>query len=362
MIKQGVKGSLMKVMHVMAGADTGGAENIFLESVVALAEADVEQYVVTRDNNDFRLQTFERLGIPVSTARFPKHFRFATRRSVVSAIARFRPDVIEYWMRRAGTYAPRKMRARNVGWYGGYYQRARFKHCDWHVGLTPDLLRHITDQGVPWDKATIIHTYADFINAAPIDRASLDTPKDKPVLLALARLHVKKGLDILLDSVAEIPGAYVWIAGEGPLENQLKTQARILGIEDRVRFLGWRDDRDRLLAACDIVAFPSRYEPFGTVTVDAWAARKPLIAAASQGPGAFVTDGENGLLIPINDTDALTDAIRRMIANPALRQQCVAGGTRSFEELFTRDVFIRDSLAFYEKVKAYADKKVGAWK
>jgi len=352
----------MKVMHVMAGADTGGAENIFLESVVALAEAGVEQYVVTRDNNDYRLETFERLGIPVSIASFHRYFRFATQRTVSSAIERFQPDVIEYWMRRAGTYAPRKYHARNVGWYGGYYQRSRFKNCDWHVGLTPDLLRHITDSGVPKDKAKIIHTYAEFQSAAPVERASLDTPEDKPVFLALARLHWKKGLDVLLDALAEVPGAYCWIAGDGPLRQQLETQARLLNIDDRVRFLGWRDDRDRLLAACDIVAFPSRYEPFGTVTVDAWAARKPLIAAASQGPGAFVKDGENGLLIPINDTEALIDAMRRMIASPQLRQQCVEGGTNSFNELFTKEVFIRDSLAFYEKVKTYADKKLGAWK
>jgi len=352
----------MKVMHVMAGAATGGAENIFLESVVALAEAGVEQYVVTRDNNDFRLETFERLGIPVSLASFHRYYRFASRHAVNSAIERFQPDAIEYWMRRAGTYAPRKYAARNVGWYGGYYQRSRFKNCEWHVTLTPDILRHITDSGVAKDKAEIIHTYADFPHAAPIDRAELETPEGAPVLLALARLHWKKGLDVLLDAVAEVPGAYVWIAGDGPLRSQLETQARLLNIENRVRLLGWRDDRDRLLAACDIVVFPSRYEPFGTVTVDAWAARKPLIAAASQGPGAFVKDGQNGLLIPINDTPALTDALRRMIASPALRAQCVEGGTKSFTEMFTKEVFVRDSLAFYEKVKAYADKKLGAWK
>ncbi len=352
----------MKVMHVMAGAPTGGAENIFLESVVALAQADVEQYVVTRDNNDFRLQTFEKFGIPVSTASFHNFWRLPTTRTIESAIERFQPDVIEYWMGRAGTFAPKKYRARNVAWYGGYYKLARFKNCEWHVGLTPDLLRHIREQGVQDDRSTIIHTYAEFINAEPVDRASLDTPEDAIVLLALARLHVKKGLDVLLDSLADIPGAYAWIAGEGPIEDQLKAQARMLGIEDRVRFLGWRDDRDRLLAACDIVSFPSRYEPFGTVTVDAWAARKPLIAAASQGPGAFVKDGENGLLVPINDVEALTDATRRMIASPQLREQCVAGGAKSFNELFTREVFTRDSLAFYDKVKAHGDKKLGTWK
>ncbi len=346
-------------MHVMAGADTGGAENIFLESVVGLADAGVDQYVVTRPNNDFRLQTFGKLSIPVSVANFHTYLRGATNKAIASSIERFKPDVIEYWMGRAGTFAPAKTHARNVGWYGGYYKLSRFKHCDWHVGLTPDLLRHIIKQGVAPEHATIIHTYAEFLNAKPIDRKTLDTPDDRPVFLALARLHVKKGLDVLLDALRDVPGAYCWIAGDGPIRKELEAQARLNGIEDRVRFLGWRDDRDRLLAACDIVAFPSRYEPFGTVTVDAWAAKKPLIAAASQGPGAFVKDGQNGLLIPINDVEALTTAMKRMIADADLRARCVAGGTQSFNELFTKDVFNRDSLAFYEKVKAYADQKEG---
>ena len=92
--------------------------------------------------------------------------------------------------------------------------------------------------------------------------------------LALARLHEKKGLDTLLDATAKVPGLYVWIAGEGPLEAELKAHCTRLGLDDRVRFLGWRNDRGALLAASTFVAFPSRYEPFGTVTVDAWAASR----------------------------------------------------------------------------------------
>ncbi len=61
------------------------------------------------------------------------------------------------------------------------------------------------------------------------------------------------------------------------------------------QFLGWRNDRGALLAASTFVAFPSRYEPFGTVTVDAWAASRPLVAADAVGPAAYVQDGVNGL-------------------------------------------------------------------
>lgn len=344
----------MRVMHVMAGATEGGAENIMLESVLALAEAGHQQHVVTRPDNQFRIAKFQDAGIGVDTASFNNTWPFPTRAVLGRAIKAFRPDVIEYWMGRAGQFAPKAYASRSIGWYGGYYKLARFRNCDWHVGLTIDLLRHIREQGVAEGRSAIIHTYADFTGSAPADRAALDTPTDAPVALALARLHEKKGLDTLLDAAAKVPGLYVWIAGEGPLEADLKAHCARLGLGDRVRFLGWRNDRGALLEACDVVAFPSRYEPFGTVTVDAWAASRPLVAADAAGPAAYVKDGVNGLLIPKNDVDALADALTRVITDKVLAAKLVAGGRASYEAQFTKAAFQRDSLAFYERVLAHA--------
>lgn len=338
----------------MAGAREGGAENIMLEGVMALADAGVEQAVVTRPDNDFRLKRFRDKGVRVATAGFNRLWPFPTQIAIAKLIREFKPDVAEYWMGRAGEFAPRSFRARSIAWYGGYYKLARFANCDWHVGLTKDLLRHIRDQGVPENRSGIIHTYADFAGVAPADRAALNTPADAPVALALARLHAKKGLDTLLDAAAKVPGLHVWIAGEGPLEAELKAQATRLNLNDRVRFLGWRNDRGALLAACTLVAFPSRYEPFGTVTVDAWAASRPLVAADAVGPAAYVVDGVNGLLVPRNDADALANAMRRVIGEKGLAERLVAGGRASYEATFTRAAYVRDSLAFYGRVAAAA--------
>jgi glycosyltransferase involved in cell wall biosynthesis len=339
-------------MHVMAGAKEGGAENIMLESVLALAGAGVPQAVVTRADNTFRLKAFRDAGIDVATAGFNRLWPFPTRAALSETIARFRPDVIEYWMGRAGQFAPAAHRRKSVAWYGGYYQLKRFVNCEWHVGLTKDLLRHIRDQGVPENRSTIIHTYADFTGAAPADRAALDTPADAPVALALARLHWKKGLDTLLDATAKVPGLYVWIAGEGPIEAELKAQCSKLGLDDRVRFLGWRNDRGALLAASTFVAFPSRYEPFGTVTVDAWAASRPLVAADAVGPAAYVEDGVSGLLVPKDNVQALATAMARVIGEPGLAAKLVAGGRAAYEAQFTKAAFLRDSLDFYNRVIA----------
>jgi glycosyltransferase involved in cell wall biosynthesis len=340
----------MRVLHVMAGAREGGAENIMLEGVMALADAGVAQAVVTRADNEFRLKAFREKGIRVATASFNKLWPFATQGAIAKLIREFKPDVAEYWMGRAGEFAPASFRSRSIGWYGGYYKLVRFANCAWHVGLTKDLLRHIREQGVPENRAAIIHTYADFSGVPAADRAALNTPADAPVALALARLHEKKGLDTLLEATAKVPGLYVWIAGDGPLEAELKAHCTRLGLDDRVRFLGWRNDRGALLAASTFVAFPSRYEPFGTVTVDAWAASRPLVAADAVGPAAYVVDGVNGLLIPKNNVDALAAAMRRVLSEPGLASRLVAGGRASYEATFTRAAFVRDSLAFYERV------------
>ncbi len=340
----------LRILHVMAGAQEGGAENIMLESVLALAEAGVRQAVVTRADNAFRLEAFAKAGIATRTASFNQAWPFPTRAAIHETIKTFKPHVSEYWMGRAGQFAPKAHRDRAIGWYGGYYKLARFTNCAWHVGLTRDLLRHIREQGVNENRSAIIHTYADFQGAAPVDRASLDTPPDAPVALALARLHEKKGLDTLLDAAATIPSLHVWIAGEGPLREQLVAHSERLGLTGRVHFLGWRNDRGALLAACDVVAFPSRYEPFGTVTVDAWAAGKPLVAADAAGPAAYVETEVSGLLVPKNDPAALATALRRVIGDPALAARLVAGGRAAYEATFTKAAFVRDSLDLYGRI------------
>ena len=346
-------------MHVMAGAPQGGAENIFLESVLALSEAPVAQYVVTRPNNAFRLEQLHASNIPVTTAKFDRFIPWPTRRALRTAIASFDPDIIQYWMGRAGMFATRG-RAINIGWYGGYYKRARFSACDYHIGLTEDLIRHIKDQGVDSAHAALIHTYAEFETVPPTSRASLQTPENAPLLLTLARLHTKKGLDIALNALTQIPEAYLWIAGEGPLEQELIDLTTRAGLTSRVRFLGWRDDRSALLGAADICVFPSRYEPFGTVMVDAWAANTPLIAAAAAGPKAYVKTEENGLLIDVDDTDGLVHAIKRLLNDKELRTKLIQGGSATYQSKFTKDVFIKDSLDFYQRILNDAEAKSAA--
>ncbi len=125
-----------------------------------------------------------------------------------------------------------------------------------------------------------------------------------------------------------------------------------LGVASRVRFLGWRDDRAALFGAADVCVMPSRYEPFGTVMIEAWANQVPLIAAASAGPAALVEDGVTGLLVPVDDAGALAGALGRVLGDRAFAARLAAAGRAAYEESFTEAAVVRGYLDFYARVSA----------
>jgi glycosyltransferase involved in cell wall biosynthesis len=169
----------------------------------------------------------------------------------------------------------------------------------------------------------------------PLDRSSLDTPADAPLLLGMGRLHEAKAHDVSLTALRGLPDTYLWIAGAGALEAKLKGMAVALGVADRVRFLGWRTDPSALYRAADVCVFPSRYEPLGNVVIQAWAHGLPVVAAESQGPKALIRPGEDGLLVPIDDADALAAAIGSLVGEPQLRASLAAAGLARVETEFS---------------------------
>lgn len=341
----------MKIMHIMAGGGVGGAETMFLEGVLALADSgQVEQYAITRAE-PHRVKMLTEKGVPFETASFNNVFRWSTRRKIKKAIAEFKPDIIHYWMGRAGSYAvegPHK----NVAWYGSYYNRKKyFSLCPYHIVVSRDLKRYLVEGGVPQENVRTIHTFAQLkMDAKPIDRAEFDTPEDAPLLLALARLHWQKSIDTLLHAVKDIPEAHLWIAGDGPLKEELHQLNKDLGLEDRVKFLGWRNDRDQLLQSCDIVAFPTREDAFGNVMVEAWMTKKPVVTTMAKGPKAYIKHEENGMITAIDDVDALRTSLQRVIDDKELANTLVKNGWEEYQSTFTRDVFVKDSLDFYKKM------------
>ncbi len=156
----------------------------------------------------------------------------------------------------------------------------------------------------------------------------------------MGRLHAVKAHDVSLKALALFPEAWLWIAGSGPLDRELKALARRLGVAERVRFLGWREDAAALYRAADVCLFPSRYEPLGNTVIQAWAHGAPIVAAASQGPGVLIQDGVDGLLTPIDDVEALAAGARRLAYDRALAARLTAAGLERVATEFAKRAIV----------------------
>jgi glycosyltransferase involved in cell wall biosynthesis len=286
-------------------------------------------------------------GVEPVELPFRRFFDFTTRWKLKRCIEAFRPDIVQTWMSRASAVCPAGSFI-HVGWLGGYYKMKHFNHCDELIGVTRDLAENAVGKGWPRRQVHYLPTLASDAPQPRLRRADFDTPDDVPLILALGRLHEEKGFDVLLKSLVEAPNAFLWLAGSGPRENELKALTNKLGLESRVRFLGWRDDRAALYASCDMCVMPSRAEPFGTVMIEAWAYRRPIIAAAALGPRALIKHEENGLLVPIDDAPALAAAIRQVIERPGLARTLAAAGREAYEADYTEAKIVSRYLAFYQ--------------
>ena len=340
----------MKVLHAMAGASVGGAETFFVDAVRAIDELGIEQNIVTRNNNQHKIEVIEGLNLPLQTVSFNRRFKWSTQSALNKQIVQFEPDIVHHWMGRAGMFSRRGKHV-NIGWYGGYYKPERFKHCTHHVAVTQDIADHIVRAGVDASNVHVLHVYADFEKAEPLNREAYGTPNDVPLLISLSRLHSKKGLDTLLYAMQQVDDAHLWIAGSGPLEQELKALTQELNLENRVKFLGWRYDREALLATADICVFPSRYEPFGAVVIEAWATATPLVVAKAAGPKAYVSHEKDGLLVEVDDVNDLANNINQLIKDQHLQGHLMINGVKNYEQHFTKEVFKRNVQNLYQDVQ-----------
>lgn len=349
----------MRIVQAMAGGGPGGAEAFFARLCVALEGAGARgaglvQRVVVRRGAAV-LEPLQAGGIRPLELPFGGWLDWRSPGLLGREIRRFRPDLVLTWMSRATRACP-KGDFVHAARLGGYYPLRNYRRCDHLIGNTRDIVDWAIQAGWPAERVHYLPNFVAETKAAPVARASFDTPEGVPLLLALGRLHRNKGFDVLLEALARVPGAWLWLAGAGPEEANLRQQAERLGLVPRLRFLGWRQDVPALLASADLLVCPSRHEPLGNVVIEAFAHSRPVVAAAAKGPAALIRDGENGLLVPCEDAAALAAALSRLIGQPALAARLAEAGRASFEAEFTETAVVGRYLDFFH---AIAREKVG---
>lgn len=338
----------MRVMQIMAGAAQGGAEAFFERLTLALARRGLSQVAVIR-KNEKRARKLESAGVPVVQLSFGGPLDLWTPFAIAREAKRFKPGLALAWMNRAAQKMPR-LNAVRAGRLGGFYNLKYYRHCDHLIGNTQGIVNYMIAEGWPSERAHYLPNFVDPPAAESAPRASFDTPEDAPLVVALGRLHPNKAFDVFIDALAQAPGIWAWLAGEGPERAALEARAQEKGVAARLRFLGWRDDVPALVKAADIFVCPSRHEPLGNVVLEAFAAAKPVIAAASQGPSELIENGANGILVPVDDASTLAGAIRALAADRARAARLAQAGYATYSRSFTEDKVVDAYMAFFEKV------------
>jgi glycosyltransferase involved in cell wall biosynthesis len=159
------------------------------------------------------------------------------------------------------------------------------------------------------------------------------------IVLAAGRLSPEKGFDVLVEAAATVcrehPRAGFVLFGEGTLREALQRKIAALGLDQRFRMPGFRDDLDTLIGAADVVVLPSFTEGLPNIALEASAAGVPVVATAVGGTPEAIADGETGLLVPSGDPGAIATRVGELLGNEALRQKLGAKGPERMRARFT---------------------------
>jgi len=345
-----------RVLHLIDSFDLGGAQTVLLDLVRHLPAQGFEIEVAAMHGRGVFCSTFEELGVrthSLSRSKVPPNYLF--RLPVLLARKRF--DILHthlfgsIWI---GVPIAALLRIpvrivhdhcndakRHKSRFTLYIDSLvnRLAHATLAVSKsTCDFL--LTHEGLVQEQVHLVYNGVctqTFAPPSPSERsdarASFGIAPEEFVIGGVGRFVKQKNFSVLLDAVAALipktPHLRLLLAGEGPLESELRSQAMRLGINERVIFAGFVRNRVALYHALDCLALPSLFEGLPMALLEAMASGCPVVASKVDGMAEILTSGHNGLLFSLTEPGALRDTLAYIIHDKALRCS-LACAARSF--------------------------------
>ncbi|NLZ38479.1 MAG: glycosyltransferase family 4 protein [Firmicutes bacterium] len=179
---------------------------------------------------------------------------------------------------------------------------------------------------------------------------------DEKIVFFVGRLVQEKGLHILLQAVprilAAVPKTKFVIAGKGPALETLRGQARELGIEQHLYFTGYIDDatRNALYRSAAVAVFPSLYEPFGIVALEAMAAKVPVVVSDTGGLSDIVDHGITGLKCYPDNADSLAEQIIKLLQDTTYAEQLSENALQKVKNNYAWQEIAKQTQSIYRQV------------
>jgi len=224
--------------------------------------------------------------------------------------------------------------------------------------LPPDKIRVIPNGIAPEEVETALR--ANPAGPATPRRERFAQPGED-IIFFVGRLVREKGVDTLLDAFPAVldrrPAAKLVIAGTGPHEAHLRGRASQMGLQERVHFAGYLDDRTRnlLYRWAAVAVVPSYYEPFGLTALEAMAAGAPLVVSDTGGLGETVVHNETGLKVPPANPGELAGAILRLLSDQSLARRLADRARATVIDRFAWSKVAAETERVYEEILGEAD-------
>lgn len=336
----------MRLLHIHLGLE-GGAERFFVRLARAMDARGVRQAAIIRPGRSWRHELPASMRVEEGTYLRWWITRFTMRARVRRLLDEFQPDGILAWMPRAAEILPEEaacLRATRLGDYPAPGSFWKFRNTDALVCNTPDVAAWVRRHG--WSGRTEVISNFSTASAAPAEpRERHATPAGAFLVVAVGRLVRLKGYHVLIEALARAKDVHLWIVGEGEERPGLEALAASLGVQSRLRMLGWRTDPTPFLAAADALCLPSLHETLGNAVLEGWTAGIPVVASRAPGPSWLVRDGENGLLADVGDPVGLADALSRLRDDVRLRRSLADRAAADLAERFSEravvDAYLR---------------------
>lgn len=180
----------------------------------------------------------------------------------------------------------------------------------------------------------------------------------EPLIVSVGRMVPEKGFQVMVDAAAEIlqeiPNARFMIAGKGGMLDELRHRTQALGIADRFHLPGYVSDEDllRMLRVADVGVYPSLYEPFGIVALEAMAARTPVVVSDAGGLGGIVEHGVTGIKTYKGSADSLAWGIKQVLYHPEWANWMVDQAYQRLVDTFNWEIIANQTQQVYHRVVA----------
>jgi glycosyltransferase involved in cell wall biosynthesis len=236
--------------------------------------------------------------------------------------------------------------------------------CSGQIAISHAVRDFLHQRGFSPERVHVVYNGIDTTELAPARdaenvRREFGVPPGAPLVVSVAQLVPWKRHDLLLQAARLIlerfPTARFLLVGGDPAPRasrleQLRSEARQMGLEHALTLAGYRADAADLVSAADVFYHAADAEPLGRVVLEAMVLGTPVVVPASAGPAEIVRDGVSGLTVEPGDARALAAGVVRMLAEPDLAASCVSGARERVCAQFSATAMANATLAVYGRI------------